>query len=649
MNRGKVNRGKPSITTIDRVPLKTRNFFANIRNISFLKDHLHWMALEQSQEYHQRASGIYALLGLTFFSLFSRIGLLVVALCSTGYAQERYLDWTDNSGNFRVHAKFERIEAGYVVLIRDDGKEIKVAKNRLSDESQKQAEIEESYYNDLSKSSKKMTKTENDSSEKGDSDLGVSKDSRDQLDSKQDKPVKPIPEKKPPKKITNWITPDRIIDQLGELSVEQNKYPLLHSFRVLQKIKDDLYEVIIDGPREVAGRAIIRTTLTTYKSTGSGSLPLVLKGETELELENGFSQKFKLFEESKDFTSEQVVQKGFETDKLSSALVYPLVYSCLAWNTDWYGPYDSNDYNLGFYTWKERLATESQYHPRRFLFSFEVLSNAKRIYNQAVERNFTAAHLAADRLDTDTLRKLAAANADLGDRGLCDHAPVIIAFQSYLKTTRFERGYLEVGKFDTRPAEIVFSTDYLRTLLNIFEQNGASLLESTSDGQNMVHLVAQYASDTKKIERIEETLRLLKEKKIDGNAKDKDGFTPLHLFVVNEVMQGKRKKTKLYMEGFGGKTSQIEKDSESRLARIIDCLIESGGDINAQDQFGNTILHIAVGYGRVDLATVIINKKAKKGIRNKNNMSSYDLFTRAYPKLMNGRLPDWNQMLNLLK
>jgi hypothetical protein len=50
-------------------------------------------------------------------------------------AQEKYLQWADNTGRFKVDAQFVRIEGEQVVLKRLDGREIKIPFDRLSPES----------------------------------------------------------------------------------------------------------------------------------------------------------------------------------------------------------------------------------------------------------------------------------------------------------------------------------------------------------------------------------------------------------------------------------------------------------------------------------------------------------------------------------
>lgn len=50
-------------------------------------------------------------------------------------AQEKYLEWSDNTGRFKVDAQYLRVEGEQLVLKRVDGREIKIPFERLSPES----------------------------------------------------------------------------------------------------------------------------------------------------------------------------------------------------------------------------------------------------------------------------------------------------------------------------------------------------------------------------------------------------------------------------------------------------------------------------------------------------------------------------------
>ena len=60
---------------------------------------------------------------------------LATSLSLQAFAQERFHQWSDNSGRFKVDAEFVKIEGEQVVLKRLDGREIKIPFERLSPES----------------------------------------------------------------------------------------------------------------------------------------------------------------------------------------------------------------------------------------------------------------------------------------------------------------------------------------------------------------------------------------------------------------------------------------------------------------------------------------------------------------------------------
>lgn len=67
------------------------------------------------------------------FGLFALASLAI--LSGSAIAQEKYLQWADNTGRFKVDAQFVRIEGEQLVLKKLDGKEIKIPFERLSPES----------------------------------------------------------------------------------------------------------------------------------------------------------------------------------------------------------------------------------------------------------------------------------------------------------------------------------------------------------------------------------------------------------------------------------------------------------------------------------------------------------------------------------
>ena len=570
--------------------------------------------------------------------LYSTLFTCVVSEC---FAQEKYLGWTDSTGSFSVSAKFVRIEGANVVLLKEDGKEIKVAKSKLSEESQKQADREEEYYGVLHDSKMNSSPEPRKLPPQGPSEPkvpGVTE--REKLPSKQEKKGESTiknEESKPPVQIAaNWPNPEQIVEKLGKMALEEAKLPVLHSFHVIQKLEDKVFEVIIDLPAESSGKALIRTTNTTYTSTGKGTLPLVPVGKKDVKLKNGFTQAILIFEESADITATDVALRFKAREKEVASLKLLLVYSCLNWGVDWYGGYNRNDYNFGANEWRDKVRAETDYLPKRKSWPLDILAQAKNEFLAADSKKYSAAHYAASKLDLDVLSKLAQGGVDLDQMGEFDMSPLLLAFDTYLSMNRFD------GDAPIRN----FSVEYLRKILKTFEDSGARTSTSNKDGRNLLHLVAIHAVGNGNHSNIEATLRILNETAVTGDARDKFGFTPLQLFIASELTTKTGKPPEHYQARFGSNVEKIKDDE--RMSRIIKGFIECGSDVNAQDLIGNTALHVAVGCGRLDIAKAIMDAKPKKSIRNKNNLSAYELFTKAYPKATNGRSPDWLKMTELL-
>ncbi|MCY3005235.1 MAG: SHD1 domain-containing protein [Planctomycetota bacterium] len=60
---------------------------------------------------------------------------LLLAGAQGSYAQEKFLEWSDDTGRFKVDAQYLRVEGEQLVLKRADGREIKIPFERLSPES----------------------------------------------------------------------------------------------------------------------------------------------------------------------------------------------------------------------------------------------------------------------------------------------------------------------------------------------------------------------------------------------------------------------------------------------------------------------------------------------------------------------------------
>ena len=89
----------------------------------------------------------------------------------------------------------------------------------------------------------------------------------------------------------------------------------------------------------------------------------------------------------------------------------------------------------------------------------------------------------------------------------------------------------------------------------------------------------------------------------DVNAKDEDGYTPLHFAVAND-------------------------DKE-----LAELLIAAGADMNAKtDMFEETPLHVAVVLGNKEIVELLIAKGADVNSMNENGQTPLDLLSSVEPK-----------------
>lgn len=189
--------------------------------------------------------------------------------------------------------------------------------------------------------------------------------------------------------------------------------------------------------------------------------------------------------------------------------------------------------------------------------------------------------------------------------------------------------------------------------LDVVDNKGRSLLVSAIDGQK--------SNDPF-------MLKLLLEKGIQPNTKDKDGRTPVNEAIIKLGFKSVPAIKELIKAGAvvttrnkGGGTplhdaasysvmAEKESDDDGSLARFliksgasplavddngftplhnavrysvnprndqtIRALLEAGGDINAQDKDGNTPLHYAALMGHVDQVKLLLSKGANRNIRN---------------------------------
>jgi glycerophosphodiester phosphodiesterase len=98
---------------------------------------------------------------------------------------------------------------------------------------------------------------------------------------------------------------------------------------------------------------------------------------------------------------------------------------------------------------------------------------------------------------------------------------------------------------------------------------------------------------------------------------DNDGMAPLHLAVIGGHFV--TTKTLLEADGVEGKAPRSEKSSavlalatKSNFHRIVRLLVDSGVDINWQDQVGETALHFAARFGHEECAKILLEGTAEQ-------------------------------------
>ncbi|KAJ8675206.1 hypothetical protein QAD02_010992 [Eretmocerus hayati] len=113
---------------------------------------------------------------------------------------------------------------------------------------------------------------------------------------------------------------------------------------------------------------------------------------------------------------------------------------------------------------------------------------------------------------------------------------------------------------------------------------GADIKSTTSNGANVIHL----AVESMKTSNHQSTIRLIKffiEKKINVNASDALGDTPLHYAIRNSL-------------------------NACHSITLVSMLLKSGARINASNKLGETALHVAVDLGNLTMSEFLVSAGA---------------------------------------
>ena len=139
-------------------------------------------------------------------------------------------------------------------------------------------------------------------------------------------------------------------------------------------------------------------------------------------------------------------------------------------------------------------------------------------------------------------------------------------------------------------------------LIRALIKKGADINAKSHTGWTPLHEATYYGSRGDL-----EIFEVLFEYGCDVNAKDNKGFTPLHI-----AAQDNRLKSIHYM--YSGSSS--EEDTEILTAaaldgvKVMNYLLEQGGDINSKTIYGCTPLHWSVYDGHIEMTIVLLERKA---------------------------------------
>ena len=153
--------------------------------------------------------------------------------------------------------------------------------------------------------------------------------------------------------------------------------------------------------------------------------------------------------------------------------------------------------------------------------------------------------------------------------------------------------------------------------------HGANATLETKDGETALHILSRgkYDSEAQR----SSTAWLLLERGVDVNARDKIGWTPLHVAAfhgrveltqaflghgANAKLETRRGETALYI------VSRGKYDSEEHGVGIARLLLEHGVDVHAQDKSFNTALHRAAFSGRLEITQLLLNCGADPNTEN---------------------------------
>ena len=166
--------------------------------------------------------------------------------------------------------------------------------------------------------------------------------------------------------------------------------------------------------------------------------------------------------------------------------------------------------------------------------------------------------------------------------------------------------------------------------------HGANATLETTNGETALHIVSRGKYDSQ--EQSVSIARLLLERGVDVNARDKDSWTSLHRGVyegrvevaqvlldhgANATLETKSGETALHI------VSRGKYDSPEQGVSIARLLLERGVDVNAQRKDGLTSLHRAAFEGRVEVAQVLLDHGANTKLETESGETALHIVSQG--------------------
>src|SRR6266702_4559271 len=189
--------------------------------------------------------------------------------------------------------------------------------------------------------------------------------------------------------------------------------------------------------------------------------------------------------------------------------------------------------------------------------------------------------------------------------------------------------------------------------------NGAKVNAVNIHGQNAWHLLSQNSCYFGFFEH--EFAKLLFERDVDVNARDKDQATPLHLasyyghvdaaeVLLDHGAQANaediRGQTPLHQVVLGNHDYQsnwgYQKSHPGRAVRLAQRLLEHGVDVNAQNKDHETPLHLASRLRLLEMARILLKHGANVNVKNSEGKSPLQLASGRKRKAMKRLLSEYS-------